>query len=41
MTFDTSKHIPPASVLFAVASMLVLVAFVVWSLAYIAVRLLP
>jgi hypothetical protein len=36
-----NKRIPPASVLFAVASMFVLVAFGVWSMAYIAGRLLP
>jgi hypothetical protein len=36
-----NKRIPPAPVLFAIASMLVLVAFGVWSLAYIAGRLLP
>jgi hypothetical protein len=35
-----NKRIPPATVLFAIASMLVLVAFGVWSLAHLAWRLL-
>ena len=41
MTFDTTKRIPAVPALFAIASMLVLVAFVVWSLAHLAERLLP